>query len=85
MKIAGKTPATGNTKDVKIAAPLKFLSNFWRTFEILLINCKINLILSWLKECLIFSATGETKSAITDATLYVPVVTLSTQDNAKLL
>ena len=33
MKIIGKTPADGNTKDVKIAVPLKYLSNFWRTLE----------------------------------------------------
>ena len=31
INITGKTPAPGNTKDVKIAAPLKYLSNFWRT------------------------------------------------------
>ena len=33
MKIIGKTPADGNTKDVKIAVPLKYLSNFWRSLE----------------------------------------------------
>ena len=51
MKIAGKTPATGNTEDVKIAVPLKFLSNFWRTLEMPLINCEINLILTWSEDC----------------------------------
>ena len=50
-----------------------------------LINCEIDLILTWSKNCVISSATGETKLAITDPKLYVPVVTLSTQDNAKLL
>ena len=50
-----------------------------------LINCEVNLILTWSKDCVISSATGETKSAITEAKLYVLVVTLSTQDNAKLL
>ena len=45
-----------------------------------LINCEINLILT----CVFSSATGATKFAITDAKLYVPVVTLSTQDNIKL-
>ena len=50
----------------------------------LLINCEINLILTWPEDC-ISSATGATKFKITDAKLYVPVVTLSTQDNEKLL
>ena len=65
--------------------PLKYLSNFWRTLEIPLINRKINLILTWSEDCIISSATGATKFKITDTKLYVPVVTLSTQDNAKLL
>ena len=50
-----------------------------------LINCEVNLILTWSKDCVISSATGETKFAITETKLYVPVVTLSTEDNAKLL
>ena len=60
--------------------PLKYLSNFWRTLEMPLINCEVNLILTWSPTCVISFATGETKSSITDTTLYVPVVTLSTQD-----
>ena len=47
IKMPRKSPAAGNTKDVKIAVPLQYLSNFWRTLEILLINCEINLILTW--------------------------------------
>ena len=78
-KITGKTPAAGNTKDVKIAMPLKYLSNFWRTLEIPLVNCEINLILTW-SENLKF----KTKFQIRDTKLYVLVVTLSTQDNEKL-
>ena len=85
VKITGKTPAAGNTKDVEIIVPLKHLSNFWRTLEMSLINCEVNLILTWSKDCVISSATGETKFKITETKLYVPVVTLSTQDNAKLL
>ena len=50
-----------------------------------LINCEVNLILTWSKDCVISSATGETKFKITETKLYVPVVTLSTEDNAKLL
>ena len=85
VKITGKTPAGGNTKDVEIIVPLKYLSNFWRTLEMSLINCEINLILTWSEDCVISSATGATKFKITDAKLHVPVVTLLTQDNAKLL
>ena len=50
-----------------------------------LINCEINLILTWSEDRVISSATGTTKFEITYTKLYVPVVTLSTQDNAKLL
>ena len=50
-----------------------------------LINCEINLTLTWSEDCAISSATGETKFRITDAKVYIPVLTLSTQDNAKLL
>ena len=50
-----------------------------------LINCAINLILSWPTDCVISSAAEKTKFAITDTKLYVPIVALSTQDNAKLL
>ena len=85
IKITGKTPNNGNTKDVEIIVPLKYLSNFWRTLEMPLINCEVNLILTWSKDCVITNSEGEAKFAITDKKLYVPVITLSTQDNAKLL
>ena len=81
IKKTGKTPAAGNANNVL----LKYLSDFWRTLERFLINCELNLILTWSKNCVISSATGKIKLAITDAILYVPVVTLSNQDNAKLL
>ena len=84
IKITGKTNDNG-TKDVEIMVPLKYLSNFWRTLEIPLINCEVELILTWCKNCVISSATGETKFLITETKVYVPVVTLSTKDNAKLL
>ena len=80
-----KIKITEKTKDVKIAVLLKYLSNFWRTLKMLLINCEINLILSWSGNCVISFATGETKSNITDIKCYVLVVTLSIQDNGKLL
>ena len=85
IKITGKTPAAGNTKDVDIIVPLEYLSNFWRTFEMPLINCEVNLILTSSPTCAICSATGETKFKLIETKLYLPVVTLSTLDNAKLL
>ena len=85
VAITGKTPNNGNTKDVEIIVPLKNLSNFWRTLEMPLINCEVNLILTWSKDCVITNSTGEGKFAITETKLYVPVVTLSTKDNEKLL
>ena len=65
--------------------PLKYLSNFWRILEMLLINCEVNLILTWSATCVITDSNGAGTFAITDTKLYVPVVTLSTQENAKLL
>ena len=50
-----------------------------------IINCEVELILTWSKNCVITNSTGEGKFAITETRLYVPVVTLSTEDNAKLL
>ena len=85
VKITGRTPACGNRKDAEIIAPLKYLNNFWRTLEMLLINCEINLILTWSKDCVTTNSISAGKFAINDTKLYVPVVTLSTQDNAKLL
>ena len=84
-KMKGKTPAAGNTNDVEIIMPLKYLINFWRTLEMPLINCEVNIILTWTKDCVITKSTGAAKFAIADTKFYVPVVTLSTQDNAKLL
>ena len=51
----------------------------------LLINCEINVILTWSKDCVITNSEDEGKFAITETKLYVPVVTLLTQDSAKLL
>ena len=65
--IAGKTSAAYNTKNVEIAMPLKYLSNFWKTFETPLIIREINLILTWSENCLIsFAIIGATKSKRTD-------------------
>ena len=75
-------------KNVEIMVPLKYLSNFWRTLEMPLIKCEINLILIWSKNCVIVCTNVANQNAtfeITDTKLYVPVVTLSTQDVCKLL
>ena len=85
VKITGKTPNDDNEKDVEIMVPLKYLSNFWRTLELPLINCEVNLILTWSSTCVITNSTGAGTFEITDTKLYVPVVTLSTKENAKLL
>ena len=85
INITGETPADGNSKDVQLAVPLKYLRNFWRTVEMPLIICEINLILTCFENCVIFSTTADTKFAITDTILYAPVIILSNQDNAKLL
>ena len=76
-KITGQTGDNG-TKDVEVMVPLKYLSHFWRTLEMPLINCEVNLILRW-------SSNQNATFAITNAIFYVPVVTLSTKENAKLL
>ena len=84
IKITGKIPNNGNTKDIEIIVPLKYLRNFWRTLEMPLIDFEVNLILTWSKDCVITSSEGLGKFAITETKLYVPVVTL-TQYNVKLL
>ena len=84
IKIKGNTPDAGNQENLEIAVPLKYLSNFWRTLEMHLINCEINLILTWSENCVISSATGATKFKITYTKLYARVITLSSQDNEKL-
>ena len=67
---------------------LKYLSNFWRTLEPPLIHWEVELILTWYADCVrIYTnvANQVPTFTITETNLYVPVVTLSTQDNAKLL
>ena len=92
--LIGNTGNDGTKNGVKIAVPLKYLSNFWRSLEMPLINCKIELSLKWIENCVLTSvATGADANAtgadsatfkITDAKLYVPIVTLSIEDNSKL-
>ena len=68
--------------------PLKYLSNFWRTLEMPLINCEVNLILTWSSRCVLIATNDQNHAAtfeITDTNFYVPVVSLSTQENTKYL
>ena len=68
--------------------PLKYLSNFWRTHEMPLINCEVELILTRSANCIIIYtdiANQDHAFELDETHLYVLVVTLSTQDNAKLL
>ena len=81
--IIGNTGDNGRKNGVKIAVPLKYLSNFWRSLEMPLINCKVELSLKWYERCLLTIANTATFK-ITDAKLYVPIVTLSIEDNSKL-
>ena len=86
-KITGQTGDDG-TKNVEIMVPLKYLSNFWRTLEMPLINCEVNLILTWSSTCVLIATNIPNQNAtfaITDTKLYVRVVTLSTQENTKFL
>ena len=74
----------GVFKDVKITVPLKYLSNFWTSLEMPLINCKVYLELNWDKGC-VMSTIANTKFKITSTELYVPIVTLSSKDKVKLV
>ena len=84
----------GTKKVVKIAVPLKYLSNFWRSLKMPLINCKVELSLRWIENCVLTTAPIDADAnasgadsatfKITDAKLYVPIVTLSAEDDAKL-
>ena len=86
-KITGQTGNDG-TKNVEIMVSLKYLSNFWRTLEMNLINCEVNIILTWSSTCVLVATNIPNQNAtfsINDTKLYVPVVTLSTQENTKFL
>ena len=86
-QITGETGDDG-TKNVEIMIPLKYLSNSWRTLEIPLNNCGINLGLNWSQKCVIVAIHVANQGAtfsITDTKLYIPVLSLSAQDNTKLL
>ena len=76
-----------NVNNVKLVVPLKYVSNFFRSLEMPLVNCKIDLELTWNKDCMISSANAAGQVVpfmITNTKLYVTVVTLSTKDNNNL-
>ena len=68
-------------RNVKVVVPLKYLSNFFRSLEMPLNNCKIKLNLTWKKECVLSTDAGNAVFIINDTKMYVPVVTLSKEDN----
>ena len=87
-KITGQIDDDGDINNVKIMVPLKYLINFWTTLKIPLFNCEVNFILTWSANCVILYINVANKIptlTLTEKKLYVPVVTLSTQDNATLL
>ena len=67
--------------NVKLVVPLKYLSNFFRLLKMPLINCKTKLNLTWKKKCVLSTGVGEAVFIINDTKLYLPVVTLSKEDN----
>ena len=67
--------------NAKVVVPLKYLSNFFRSLEMPLINCRIKLDLTWKKECVLSTDDGNSVFIINDTKMYVPVVTLSKEDN----
>ena len=87
-KITGQTDNNGKIDNVEVIVSLEYLSNFWRTLEMPLINCKVELVLTWSAESVIIYTNIKNQNhtfRITETNLYVPVITLSTQDNAKSL
>ena len=73
---------------VEIMVPLKYLNSLWRTLEMPLVNCEMNLILTCSANCVIVSTNNANQNltfAITETKLYVPEVALSIQDKAKSL
>ena len=89
IKLLGNPEVDGAIarRNVKIVVPLKYLSNFFRSLEIPLINCKIKLNLTWKKECVLSTDADDAANPnnnavfiINDTKLYVPIVTLSKED-----
>ena len=77
-----------NVNNVKLVVPLKYVSNFFSSLEMPLVNYKIDLELTWHKDCMISSVNAAANHVVSfmikDTKFYVPVVTLSTKDNTNL-
>ena len=77
--------------ETEVVIPLKHLSNFWRSLNIPLINCEVELILTWSRNCVLADMTVANNPPtglefqIKDTKLYVPVVTLPKENDIKLL
>ena len=77
--------------ETEIVIPLKYLSNFWKSLNIPLINCEVEIILTWSKNCVLADMTAANNPPtglefqIKDTKLYLPVVTLSKENDIKLL
>ena len=82
--IIGNLTIAETKNNVKTVVPLKHLSNFWRSLEMPLINCKVKLSLGWNENCILSTGGENPIFVITDAKLYVPVVTLLAEGKAKL-
>ena len=83
-KTANHNNGKSSVEDTKVVVPLKYLSKFWRSLEMTLINCKVQLELNWIEDGILPSAGDSAKFEITDAKFHVPVVTLSTKDSVNL-
>ena len=83
VSLLGNPVLDGNItkRSVKVVVPLKYLSNFFRLLEMPLLNCKIKLNLTWKKECVLSNQDGAAVFIINDTKMYIPVVTLSKEDN----
>ena len=71
-------------KNAQIIVPLKYISSFFRSLELPLINTKLYIQLNYTKNSVISTAAGGSAFKITKTELYVPVVTLKTEDKNKL-
>ena len=71
----GNTQSNRTKKRVKIGVSLKHLSNFWRSLEMLLVNCKVELSLKWIKNCVLTTSTNANKATfeIANVKLFVGI------------
>ena len=70
-------------KTIKIVVPLKYISNFFRNLELALINTKLYMELNWTKYSVLCNQDQNSIFQITKSELYIPTVTLNTENNNK--